>query len=123
MAVSPEEVRRVAALARLRLDPGAVEALAADLSSVLRHVDALAAVEGGEAPGPAVAPGPPGVDSGLRPDEPGADPLARPPVDFAPELLDGLFTLPRVPSHPGAAAPDDADPGGGAGNPDESRPS
>jgi aspartyl-tRNA(Asn)/glutamyl-tRNA(Gln) amidotransferase subunit C len=41
MALSPEEVRRIAALARLRLSPGEEERLAGELSAILDYVRQL----------------------------------------------------------------------------------
>jgi hypothetical protein len=32
----------------------------------------------------------------LRPDDPDADPLVRPPAEWAPEMRSGLFTVPRL---------------------------
>ena len=106
MAVTPDEVRRIAELARLRLEPGEVDELAVQLSSILEHMEALG--DAGSAPGGGASAGreqdafgsaSPGS---LRPDEPGSDPLAAPPGVFAPEFRDGLFTLPRVGFHSGA---------------------
>jgi aspartyl-tRNA(Asn)/glutamyl-tRNA(Gln) amidotransferase subunit C len=103
VAVSPEEVRRIAELARLRLEPEEIDAMAAQLSSVLAHMEALAVVEAGEGragpeDGGEAAAGPDGGPpaSVLRPDEPGTDPLSISPAELAPEFSDGLFTLPRV---------------------------
>ena len=94
MAVSPDDVRRLAALARLALDDGQAEAMAAQLTDILGHVDGLDTLsDDGTAPGGDGAPAP------LRADLPGADALDREPADFAPEWRDGFFTVPRLPSH------------------------
>ena len=108
MAVSPGEVRRIAELARLRLDPAEVEAMAAELSVVLAHMEALARLEPGDGTGPR---DPDPAPSTLRPDEPGPDPLAVPPAELAPGFSDGLFTLPRLVFRPDRPA----DPDDGAG--------
>lgn len=99
MAVTPEEVRKVAELARLALEPEEVDRLTADLSRILEHVDALSEAETG---GEGVQPDAPAVipDS----DAPGHDPLARPPAAFAPAFEDGYFTVPRLASHSDAGA-------------------
>ncbi len=100
MGVTPEEVRRVAALAGLELEPGEVEALAGDLSRILEHVAALGEdeieIEDRDRAG---------ARASLDDDIPGGDPLARPPSSFAPGFEEGLFTVPRLASH-GVGDPD-----------------
>jgi aspartyl-tRNA(Asn)/glutamyl-tRNA(Gln) amidotransferase subunit C len=93
MSVSPEDVARIASLARLQLTSEEVEAMSHQLSSILAHMDALALVDVREAP--AVA-GVTDTPAPLRADEPGADPLARPVAEVAPEWRDGLFVVPRL---------------------------
>ena len=94
MAVTPEEVRRLAALARLRLDEAEVAAMAAELDAVLEHVRVLGRADGPDAPPPAaVDPGAPP----LRPDAFGADLLHRTPDMLAPGWQDGYFVVPRLP--------------------------
>ena len=102
MAVTPEDVRRVATLARLRLDEGDVEAMTRQLNSILEHVDELEKVQLPGDMGDA-----PDGRAPLRPDDPAADPLARPPEDLAPGWQEGFFTVPRLASH-------DQDEAGGA---------
>lgn len=100
MALTPEEVRRLAALARLDLAADEVERLAAQLSDILTHADGLPPLPEDERP-PAERP-PAGLApdaAPLREDVPGPDPLACDPADLAPEWRDGLFTVPRLPSH------------------------
>ena len=101
MAVTPEEVRHVAALARLRLEPDEVEEMTRQLNGILRHVDELKAVEVPEGGG--------GIDQAdrapLRPDAPAADPLAAEPATLAPEWDNGFFTVPRLESHEDEPAP------------------
>lgn len=106
MAVTPEEVRRVAALARLELVEAEIEELVRDLSEILGHVGALEGVEGpdGRDRGrdrdrdrgdPDLS----GGDSRLRGDDEGSDPLAESPASFAPDFEGGYFTVPRLESH------------------------
>lgn len=93
MKVTPEQVRHVASLARLRLDDAEIERLTVELSGILDHMDELAAAD--------VA----GVDSvwgvadgvaRLRSDEPGSDALHIPPAELAPAWADGFFTVPKL---------------------------
>lgn len=107
MAVTPEEVRRLAALARLRLDDGEVAALAGDLDAVLEHVRALGLADGPDAPPPAAAdPGAPP----LRSDAFGADLLHRTPDMLAPAWQDGFFVVPRLPALDADARRPDGEP-------------
>lgn len=92
-------VRRLARMLRIGLSDAETEDLAADLAAVLRQVDA--AFEGAdlrqvEAREPELESSPAAPLPGLRADEPGADPLTRPPESFAPAWRDGWFTIPRV---------------------------
>lgn len=118
MPISPADVAALAALARLRLEPGAAERLAGELEGILAHVETLAAVAAdnaiGSAPDNATAAGGAGAAAGeagatagdawqalptrqaLRPDVSGADPLHVAPEAMAPEWRDGFFTVPRL---------------------------
>lgn len=100
MAVTRDQVRHVARLARLRPDDAEVERLTRELNSILEHMDELAEADVGgvDAVG--------GVAEGaapLRMDEPGADPLVRPVADLAPAWADGFFTVPRLAALGGVA--------------------
>ena len=93
MAVSPAEVLAVAKLARLRLSPEEVARFTEQLNGILSHVDELIAVDAaGDEDGDI------GGSAPLRGDEPGADPLLRPPSEFAPDWREGFFTVPRLPA-------------------------
>lgn len=93
MAVSAEELRQVAALARLRLTPEEMARLQLQLGDILGHIEQLLAidVDPHEATPLALEPAP-----AVREDVPGADPLAQPLAAIAPEWRDGFFTVPRV---------------------------
>lgn len=118
MTVTVREIRRIAALARLRLDRGEAERLARDMSSILDHMEVLGAADLGPEASPGVpdperpaGPGGEEADEASRPPaqpETTPDPLARPLSDLAPEWRDGLFVVPRL---PGVAGSDD-EPGG-----------
>ncbi len=101
MSVSEQEVRHVAGLARLALDDGTVARLATELNGILAHMDVLDAVdtEGVEAvTGVGSAGTPLRVDSGPQ------YPLHRSREDFAPQLRDDFFIVPRLATHEGLDA-------------------
>ena len=102
MAVTRDDVRHVASLARLGLTADALTAYVGELNTILEHMDVLSRVdtEGVEPVGDVGAAGAP-----LRSDENKPIELARPIADFAPKSKDGFFLVPRLSSHeePGAA--------------------
>lgn len=101
MRVTPADVRHVADLARLGLEPDRVELLAQELSGIIDHMDVLArAVPGATAPFAAS----PATSGGLRADESTADPLQRTREEIAPAMRDGLFLVPRLAAHEDAGA-------------------
>jgi aspartyl-tRNA(Asn)/glutamyl-tRNA(Gln) amidotransferase subunit C len=96
MAVTREDVLHVAALARLALEEGSVPRLVRELNGILQHMEALrkvdtAGVIGAEAVGDAGMP--------LRTDGGPPYPLAHPREEFAPEMRDGFFLVPRLATH------------------------
>ena len=100
MAISREEVRRIAALAALRLSDDEADRLAGELADILDHFDALRELGTGQhrdtgAHGDTGTP--------LRPDAGAPDPLDYPPGEAAPAFEDGFFTVPRLASHGEAA--------------------
>lgn len=105
MALDPDEILRVAALARLRLDAAEARRLAAELGRVLEHVDALAATPLEDVPEPTLAEPTPGHDDDARPDR-----LLRSPEELAPAWRDGFFTVPRLPAMDSDAADGGATP-------------
>ena len=117
MAVSDDEVRHVAELARLGLEPDRVAQLALELNGILAHMDALSAADTRVASRDLreSARGMP-----LRPDD-GTSDAARdlravPRERMAPEMRDGFFLVPRLSTHEGAgqaAGSSGGDPGGG----------
>ena len=95
MPVHVDDVRAVAALARLGVAADRLPALARELNGILVHMEQLSAVE---------IPAPAAVDSSplgkpLRPDDGVQVTLARPLESFAPVMRDGLFVVPRLDSH------------------------
>ena len=111
--ITPELVRRIAGLAALRLDDDEVERLAGEMADILEHFEALKDVAGhGDTEEHGDTEGHGGTEAGalLRADEVGADRLAEPPAEQAPEWRDGFFTVPRLGSHGGprpTPAPED----------------
>jgi aspartyl-tRNA(Asn)/glutamyl-tRNA(Gln) amidotransferase subunit C len=98
MAVSEQDVRHVAALARLGLDAARVPALVDELNRILEHMEVLQQV-----PLP-MASGVPADTAGLRvrDDVERPVPLEVPRDAFAPLMRDGFFLVPRLATH-GAA--------------------
>ena len=99
MAVTIEDVRHVAALARLGLADERAAALVQEMNTILGHMDALAAVD--TAGLDAVA----GVGAGglpVRPDSGPPIPLARSLDAFAPSVRDGFILVPRLSTHDSA---------------------
>ena len=102
MAVTSDDVRHVALLARLGLDPATLPSYVAELNTILEHMDVLSRVETRGVEGVA---GVGAAGTPLRPDERKSVALERPIADFAPKTKDGFFLVPRLSSHeePGAA--------------------
>ncbi len=96
MAVNEREVRRIAELARLGIEDARVPMLVDELNRILEHMDVLSKVDTGR-----LAPVE-GMGAGampLRHDAGPPIPLARTREEFAPELRDGFFTVPRLATH------------------------
>ena len=95
MAVTPDDVRHVAALARLDLPANRLEPLVAELNGILAHMDVLAAVplaaDARDAAPPAATP--------QREDGAPSVPLARALDTLAPAFRDGFFLVPRLSTH------------------------
>jgi aspartyl-tRNA(Asn)/glutamyl-tRNA(Gln) amidotransferase subunit C len=96
MAVSEDDVRHVAELARLGLDDDRVEALVRELNGILVHMEALSSVD------PAAYEhlgDPRRTASPLRPDAGPPIPLMKTLEDTAPAMRDGFFIVPRLATH------------------------
>jgi aspartyl-tRNA(Asn)/glutamyl-tRNA(Gln) amidotransferase subunit C len=104
VAVTRQDVETIAALARLRLEAGDAERIAAQLSGILDHMDVLREADIQDVPPFAIAAedvAPP------RPDVVGSDPLERSLDLLAPQWQEGFFTVPRLSAQRG---PDETDP-------------
>jgi len=96
MAVSEDDVRHVAALARLGLDDARIPAIAAELSGILAHMAVLSRVDTsafGAVTGIGAAGTPLRVDGGNQ------IPIAVPREAFAPAMRDGFLLVPRLATH------------------------
>jgi aspartyl-tRNA(Asn)/glutamyl-tRNA(Gln) amidotransferase subunit C len=105
MAVTEDDVRHVAELARLGLDAGRIRALVEELNGILAHMEALSSVDPASyerlGDGRSTA-------SPLRPDTGPPIPLLRSREDAAPVMRDGFFIVPRLATHddgPASASP------------------
>ena len=96
MAVSLDDVRHVASLARLGLSDERARALVAELNTILEHMDVLSKVDT-DGIEPVAGIGAAGTP--LRPDEGPPIPLARAIDAFAPRTADGFFLVPRLSTH------------------------
>ena len=98
MAVNESDVRHIAGLARLGLDPARVPALAVELNTILSHMDVLSKVKT-EGVQEAVGVG----DGGTPLREDTGPPLAleRDLTSFAPTVRDGFIIVPRLATHEG----------------------
>ena len=96
MAVTIDDVRHIAELARLGLDDDRARAVVAELNTILDHMQALARVDtAGVQPTAGVG----AAGTPLRSDTGGPPSLARSPDAFAPALRDGFFVVPRLATH------------------------
>jgi aspartyl-tRNA(Asn)/glutamyl-tRNA(Gln) amidotransferase subunit C len=93
MAVTFDDVRHIAALARLGVPDDRLPVLAKELSSILGHMDVLQSVP----LDPGTAPDAPGMP--LREDGGTQYPLYHTRESFAPAMRDGFFLVPRLATH------------------------
>jgi aspartyl-tRNA(Asn)/glutamyl-tRNA(Gln) amidotransferase subunit C len=105
MAVSESDVRHVAALARLGVEPARLPSLVSELNRILEHMEVLGSVESGREMSDG---GGTGSQTPMRSDVGDSPiPLAIPRENFAPEMRDGFFLVPRLETHedPGVRSP------------------
>ena len=94
MSISLDEVRHIAALARLGISHDQARAAAVELSSILEHMQVLSQVDTSDASDAIAQPA-----MILRRDVGPPIPLTRAPTDFAPSMRDGFFLVPRLATH------------------------
>jgi aspartyl-tRNA(Asn)/glutamyl-tRNA(Gln) amidotransferase subunit C len=92
MSIGRDEVLHVARLAELAVREGELDRLVEQLTRIVDYVAQLDRVPADRMTAPFL-PGPRAV--ALREDVIGPVPLARPPVELAPESADGFFLVPR----------------------------
>lgn len=93
MSIGREEVLKVARLAELDVAEADLPRLVEQMGNIVGFVEQLNEVPAGDE-APSFLAGPAALT--LRPDEPGAVPLTRPPAELAPEFLRGFFVVPRL---------------------------
>ena len=111
LAVTEQDLRHVAALARVGLTPGRVPALLSELNGILAHMDVLARVNTSDVD-PVLGVGAGGTP--LRADDGDPYPLARDREALAPDMRDGFFVVPRLATHAAGTASEEAAVGEGA---------
>ena len=96
MAVTIDDVRHIASLARLGLTETRAAAIVSELNTILGHMDALGKVDTAGIQ-EAIGVGAEGLP--VRTDAGPPFPLARAHDAFAPSLRDGFFLVPRLSTH------------------------
>ena len=96
MAVTIDDVRHIATLARLGLTDERAAAIVAELNTILGHMDELAKVDTAGVQ-EAIGVGAEGLP--VRKDLGPPFPLARSLDAFAPSMRDGFFLVPRLSTH------------------------
>lgn len=100
MAVSIEDVRHIAALARLGLTDERAASLVGELNGILAHMDVLAKVSTGDVE-PVAGIGASGAP--LREDVEPSNRVEHSIEIFAPKFEQGFFLVPRLATHEDAA--------------------
>ncbi|MFN2564731.1 MAG: Asp-tRNA(Asn)/Glu-tRNA(Gln) amidotransferase subunit GatC [Gemmatimonadaceae bacterium] len=96
MGVTIDDVRHIAALARLGLDVERARGLVAELNTILDHMEVLSKVD---TAGVEAAVGVGAAGTPLRADVGGPPKLVRTPDAFAPAMREGFFVVPRLATH------------------------
>jgi aspartyl-tRNA(Asn)/glutamyl-tRNA(Gln) amidotransferase subunit C len=99
--VSPDDVRHVAELARLRVPSERLQALVRELNGILEHMDVLSSVVA-PTPTPSTATtalAEAACDTPMRADQGPQITLERPRETFAPAMRDSFFLVPRLATH------------------------
>ena len=95
MAVTHEDVRHIANLARLGIDPSRLDDLVRELNGILVHMEVLQQVETSDADDEVEA-GLRKAGTPLRSDSSGPIPMHLPLESFAPAMRDGFITVSRL---------------------------
>jgi aspartyl-tRNA(Asn)/glutamyl-tRNA(Gln) amidotransferase subunit C len=99
VAVTHDDVRHIADLARLGVAPSRLDGLVSELNGILAHMEVLAQVSAGEVTDESGSTGMPVASTPLRSDSSGPIPMLLPLESFAPETRDGFIIVPRLASH------------------------
>lgn len=91
--ISEEQVRHVANLARLGLSDAEVGRMSEQLGVVLEHIEKMQELNLDEVPPTA---NPLNLTNVLRPDEPRGELPRELALSAAPEVVDGMFAVPRI---------------------------
>jgi aspartyl-tRNA(Asn)/glutamyl-tRNA(Gln) amidotransferase subunit C len=100
MAVTHDDVRHVATLARLAVDESRLDHLVTELNGILAHMDSLAQVDTKEIEKAKFAPT---ESTPVRADSSGPLKMFAPLSSFAPSVRDGFIIVPRLASHEDSA--------------------
>jgi aspartyl-tRNA(Asn)/glutamyl-tRNA(Gln) amidotransferase subunit C len=93
MTLSKDEVRHIALLARLALEPGDEEFYAEQLNGILGHIDRLQQVDTDDIPPTAQVVE---ITGRLRDDEPRPGLTQKAALANAPSVVDGFFRVPAI---------------------------
>lgn len=96
MAVTHDDVRHAARLARLSVDDDRLDHLVTELNGILGHMDALSQVNTADVEHAAFVPV---AGTPVRSDSSGPLKLESPIETFAPSMKDRFFIVPRLASH------------------------
>ncbi|HKS07491.1 MAG TPA: Asp-tRNA(Asn)/Glu-tRNA(Gln) amidotransferase subunit GatC [Gemmatimonadaceae bacterium] len=99
MAVTHDDVRNIAALARLAVAPERLDTIVSELNGILGHMEALSRIPAIDSAGDAESDG-----MRVAADRGPAVGLDRAPSSFAPAWRDGFFLVPRLATHGDAGA-------------------
>lgn len=99
MAVTHDDVRHIAELARVGVSPERLDDLVRELNGILAHMEVLAQVETTASENEPAPSGRPPSSTPLRSDSSGPIPMLLALESFAPATRDGFITVPRLASH------------------------
>jgi len=99
VAVTHDDVRHIADLARLGVSPSRLDDLVRELNGILTHMEVLSQVDTGSVPDDSQVAGMPLASTPLRSDSGGPIPMFLPLESFAPATRDGFIIVPRLASH------------------------
>jgi aspartyl-tRNA(Asn)/glutamyl-tRNA(Gln) amidotransferase subunit C len=100
MAVTHDDVRHVAELARVAVDQERLDHIVAELNGILAHMDELAQVDTTDVEQTITKAA---ESTPLRSDSSGPLMLESPREGFAPSMRDGFFLVPRLATHEATA--------------------